>query len=244
MDISFIIPAHDEAVLIGGTIRAIHESVRRQGMVCEVVVAADGCTDATESIAAALGAKVVAHERRSIAATRNLGARAASGDLLVFVDADTQMTPGAFSEMLAAIESGAIGGGGPARFDGRVPLYARAMLALLLIGFRCMRLTGGAFLFCTREAFDAAGGWDETFYAGEEILMARRLKKQGRFVIVREPVVTSGRKFRTHSSREILGVLVRGAFMPWIMKDRSRLEFFYGPRRVDGGEGKEMGNGE
>lgn len=233
MHISFVIPAHDEAALIGGTIQAIHDSAQRHGAVYEVVVAADGCTDATVSIASALGARVVTHDRRSIAATRNLGARAATGDLLVFVDADTRMTPGAFSQMIAAIEAGAIGGGGPVRLDGPVPFYARAMLSMLLVLFRWMRLTGGAFLFCTRQAFDAASGWDETFYAGEEIILARRLRKQGGFVIVREPVVTSGRKFRTHSSREILGIMIRAMLTPWVAKDRSKLGFFYGPRRVD-----------
>jgi glycosyltransferase involved in cell wall biosynthesis len=237
IDISFVIPAHDEAALIGGTIGAIRDSVKGFAGAYEVIVAADGCGDATAAIATSLGAKVVEHDRRCIAATRNLGARAAVGELLVFVDADTCLTVGAFSQMVAAVEKGAIGGGGPVRFDGRVPLYGRVMLPVLVAMFRVMKLTGGAFLFCTRRAFDAAGGWDETFYAGEEIFMATRLKKQGRFVIVREAVVTSGRKFRTHSSREILPVLLRGMFTPWIAKDRRKLGFFYGPRRVDpGGE--------
>ena len=66
--------------------------------------------------------------------------------------------------------------------------------------------------------------------------MARALKRHGRFVIVREPVVSSGRKLRTHSAREVFGVLwagltSRGTFV----KDRSRLDMWYGPRREDPG---------
>lgn len=233
MKLSFVIPAHDEAAVIGPTLRAIHDAVPREQCPYEIIVAADGCTDATAEIALAHGARVVAHERRQIAATRNLGARAATGEILVFVDADTRVTSGAIAELLAAMQRGAVGGGGPVRVDDPVPLYAHTLLAVLITLFRWMKLTGGAFLFCTRAAFERAGGWDETYYAGEEIQMARQLKRLGHFVIVREAVITSGRKFRTHRPVEMVRLLLRGVFTPWAMKDRAKLDFFYGPRRKD-----------
>lgn len=52
-------------------------------------------------------------------------------------------------------------------------------------------------------------------------------------MIVREPVVTSGRKLRTHSSREMLGVFAKAIMHPSAVKGREGLEFFYGPRRPD-----------
>lgn len=233
MKLSFVIPAHDEEALIAQTIDSIRASVEPLGRDYEIIVAADGCTDATASIAAAHGAIVVAHARRQIAATRNLGARAATGDVLVFVDADTRVHRVVIEEMLEILAAGAIGGGGPVALDGPVPLYARLMLKLLITIFRTLRLTGGAFLFCTRRAFDAAGGWDEAYYAGEELMMAQRLKHQGRFRLTVHPVTTSGRKLRTHSPREVLALSFRAIFTPWITKDRSKLDFFYGPRRKD-----------
>jgi hypothetical protein len=119
-------------------------------------------------------------------------------------------------------------------FDGTVPLYARLLIRAMNALFRLLRLTGGCFLFCTRRAFDDAGGWDETLFASEEITMARALGRQGPFVIVREPVVTSGRKLRTYSAREVLASLwaatvSRGRSPP----DRSRPDLWYGPRREE-----------
>ena len=90
--ISFVIPAHNEVELIGRTLTAIHESARATGEVYEIIVADDSSDDGTGTIAQQFGARVVAVHFRKIAATRNAGARMASGDLLFFVDADTMVT--------------------------------------------------------------------------------------------------------------------------------------------------------
>ncbi len=63
-------------------------------------------------------------------------------------------------------------------------------------------MTGGCFLYCTREAFDAVGGFDESLFASEELTMSSALQRFGgrrRFVIIRTPVITSGRKLRVYS---------------------------------------------
>jgi hypothetical protein len=147
---------------------------------------------------------------------------------------------GAVGEGLRAVEGGAAGGGAPVRFDGRVPVYARLMLPAFNLGFRLARLTGGCFLFCTREAFDAADRWDETLYASEELTMARALGRRGRFVIVRTPVLTSGRKLRMVSGWALLRLMAgaaasRGRFV----HSRDRLGLWYGPglREKPPGEG-------
>ena len=79
-----------------------------------------------------------------------------------------------------------------------------------------------------------AGGFDERLFAGEEIALSRTLARQGRVVILREKVVTSGRKMRTHSFRELLGTLARIILGgPRVLEDRGRLGLWYGPRRRD-----------
>lgn len=233
MDYSFIIPAHDEQDYLPATIAAIRAGMAPLSASYEVIVVADGCTDATATIAAACGARVEQHARRQIAATRNLGARAATGDWLVFVDADTRVTPPALAEMTDIRKSGAIGGGGPIQLDGPLPLYARLLLPVLSTIFRWANLTGGAFIFCSRAAFETVRGFDETYYASEEVHFARALKRLGRFRLTRAPVMTSGRKLRTHSSRELFGLLWRGVLRPKSLKERASLGFFYGPRRTD-----------
>ena len=58
----------------------------------------------------------------------------------------------------------------------------------------------GAFLFARREAFEAAGGFDEQYFAGEEAFLSMALKKLGPFTVLREPIVTSARKIRMHAA--------------------------------------------
>lgn len=224
--ISFIIPAHNEAELIGRTLTALHESARTLGEPYEVIVVSDASADDTETIAREHGARVVAVDYRKIAATRNAGARAATGELYFFVDADTIVTARAVRAAVRALRSGAVGGGSRVRFDGSVPLYAalleRVVLPLMLPLFK---MAPGCFLFCTRQAFLAAGGFDESLFWSEEVAFAKRLKQQGRFVILREFVITSGRKVRSHSALGLLRVGLRLA-----LGSRSALDYWYGPR--------------
>ena len=58
----------------------------------------------------------------------------------------------------------------------------------------------GAFIFTRRESFEAVGGFDEQYFAGEEVYLTLALKKLGRFKILREPIITSARKLRMHSA--------------------------------------------
>jgi GT2 family glycosyltransferase len=129
---------------------------------------------------------------------------------------------------------GAVGGGSGARFDGQVPPWAELLNPLFVRAFRAMGIACGCFLFCTREAFEAAGGFDETLFASEEITMSLALKRLGRFVVIPESVVTSGRKLRMYSCKEMLTPFVsylrsgRKA-----LKTREGLDLWYADRRED-----------
>jgi glycosyltransferase involved in cell wall biosynthesis len=231
--ISFIVPAHNEEALIGRCLSALHESARALGEPYEVVVADDASTDHTDAIARDQGSLVVAVNRRQIAAARNAGARAATGDPLFFVDADTMVTERVLRAALRSLRRGAVGGGCIVRLDGRLPPYALVLERWLRAVAPVIRLAGGCFLFCTRRAYETAGGFDETFYAAEEVAFGRRLKRLGRFVVLRESVVTSGRKLQTHTALQLLGVALqlaaRGASS---LQQREGLEFWYGPRQA------------
>jgi glycosyltransferase involved in cell wall biosynthesis len=224
--ISFIIPAHNEEELIGRTIAAIHESIRVVGEPYEVIVVDDSSSDATAAIAQKLGARVVAVSFRRIAATRNAGARAATGEFFFFVDADTMVTARAMRAAVNALQRGVVGGGSQARFDGQVPLYAaileRVLLPLIL---PFLKIVPGCFLFCTRRAYLATGGYDEGLFWAEEVAFARKLQQEGKFVILREFVITSGRKLRAHSALGLLRVGIRLA-----LGQRDALDYWYGAR--------------
>jgi hypothetical protein len=224
--ISFIIPAHNEAVLIGRTLAALHQSAQAQGERYEVIVVNDASTDYTAECAREHGARVVDVNHRQIAATRNAGARSAAGDMFFFIDADTMATARAVRAAVRALRGGAVGGGCAVRFDGPVPLYAAIMeRAVQPILLPLLRMAPGCFFYCTRQAFFNAGGFDEALFWGEEVALARRLKRQGRFVMLREFVITSGRKLRTHTALELLRVGIRLA-----LGQRAALDYWYGPR--------------
>jgi len=232
--ISFVVPAYNEERLIGKTLDAIHAAAREVAQPYEIVVANDGSTDNTAGLARAHGARVVDCQHRQIARVRNTGARASTGDILIFVDADTLISAAVVRAALEAIAGGAVGGGATLRVDGRLPWWGPTVVWLTGACMRVMGWAAGCYVFCTRAAFDAAGGFDERLFATEEIAFSRALKRIGKVVIVREPVVTSGRKLRTHSLREFLpvwgGVLPHGTAA---LRRRDKLSLWYGERRDD-----------
>jgi glycosyltransferase involved in cell wall biosynthesis len=231
--ISFIIPAHNEEALIGHTLSALHASARALGEPYEVIVANDTSTDRTGDIAREHGACVVAVNRRQIAATRNAGARAAAGELFFFVDADTTVTGRAVRAAVRALRRGAVGGGCAVRFDGHVPPYAAVLERLLPPLLHALGMAPGCFLFCTRQAYLTAGGFDEALYVTEEVGFGQRLKRQGRFVMLREFVITSGRKLRAHTALGLFRVGARLALGgPQALRRREGLEYWYGPRQA------------
>src|SRR6266850_4882004 len=157
--VSFIVPAHNEQACLGRTLQAIHESARIVGQPYEIIVVDDASTDATAEVARQRNATVLPVKHRQIAATRNSGARAAQGEQLLFVDADTIISHGLLASALRSMDKGAAGGGAPARFEADAPLYARLLLLWLGLAMRVAGISGGAFMFCTRDAFRAIGGF-------------------------------------------------------------------------------------
>ena len=232
--VSFVVPAWNEARLLPGTLGAIHAAARAGALDYQVVVADDASTDGTAEVARAHGAEVVRCEHRQIAATRNAGARASDGDFLIFVDADTRVTPAAVRAAVAALRDGATYGGADVDWDTELPLWSVLMLRAVLAFFRWNRLAVGAFLFCTRAAYERAGGFDESLYAAEEYYFSRALRRFGRHAWVTDRVVTSGRKLRTHSVWEIGRHLGRLAFRgPRALRSRRALGIWYEERRED-----------
>ena len=215
--LSFIVPAHNEEACLSNTLRAIHASAHSTGQPCEIIVVDDASTDTTAEVARQNDATVVSVNHRQIAATRNSGGRAAKGDRLFFVDADTTVNPRAVTAAMRQMDKGAVGGGCPIRFGKGepLPLYARLVDSLALVLAPLAGFTGGAFLFCTSEAFRATGGFNERLYCSEEGDFILALKREGRFVVLWKPVRTSGRRFRTTSGLQVLALCTKAIVSPF-----------------------------
>ena len=230
--LSFVVPAYNEEKYLPATLAAIHAAAKEAGEPYEVVVANDNSSDATAAVAAGGGARVVDVANRQIAGTRNAGARASTGDMIIFVDADTQVNGPLVAEAVAAMRAGAIGGGAPVRFD-HSPAWVRVLMWAMLPLFRVAKWAAGCFVFCTREGFDKAGGFDERYYASEEIHFSQALKKHGRFVMLRSFVVSSSRKLATHDAWRTLWLFLRIAVRGprALMKHNDLTDFWYPDKR-------------
>ena len=232
--ISFIVPAHNEQMQLGRTLQAIHGAAHAVGQPYEVIVVDDASVEATSEIARQNNARVVSVNHRQIAATRNSGARAAQGERLLFVDADTNISPGVLTSALRAMDKGAAGGGAPARFEVDAPLYARLLLLWLGLAMRVAGISGGAFMFSTSEAFRAVGGFDELLFGAEDAAMSWALKREGRFVVLWKYVSTSGRRMRGFRGLQMVAILIRMSFLPSTLKRRSPVEnIWYDSNRDD-----------
>ncbi len=205
--LSFVIPAYNEEKYLAPTLASIHAAARAVGEPYEIVVANDNSNDGTVRVAEAGGARVVTVHKRQIAGTRNEGAKAARGDWLVFVDADTQVTQAVVRGVVDALRSGVAGGGAGVRFaDG--PPWVHRWVGVIAFTMRMCGWAAGCFVFARRDAYEAAGRFDEQFYASEEIHFSQAMKKQGRFVVLRDHVLTSGRKAEKFSRWQTIKMLL------------------------------------
>ena len=219
MRLSVIIPTLDEAAGIGATLAAL-QPLRAAGH--EVIVVDGGSRDGTPEAARPLADRVLAAPRGR-ANQMNAGAEAASGDVLVFLHADTRLPGGADRAVLDGLAaSGASWGRFDVRIDGRSPLLA--LVAWLMN--RRSRLTGIATgdqaMFLTRAAFAAAGGFP-VLPLMEDVALSKRLKRVSPPLCLRERAITSGRRWE---SRGVVRTIV---LMWWL-----RLRYFLGasPERL------------
>ncbi|HEX6267770.1 MAG TPA: glycosyltransferase, partial [Burkholderiales bacterium] len=135
---------------------------------------------------------------------------AASGDWLLFIDADCSPSPELFEDLRNEIERGACIGGGSTVTLAGAPAAVRFWVAAWNAVSRARSWAAGSVRFCEARAFRELGGFSRELYAAEEIDLSRRLKRRGRLVILhRHPLATSGRKAHLYSWREHLAFLLR-----------------------------------
>lgn len=238
--LSVIIPAHDEAGELPTTLDGLHAALVTLAINHEIVVVDNASTDATAAVARAHRARVVFESHRQISRARNTGAAATDGEWLLFVDADTRPPVELLREVLARLEAGACGGGALVAMPEMPNRVYRWGLRVWNALARRLSVAAGCFVFVRRDAFEAVGGFDERYYAGDELILSRRLRRwggtQGRaFVIIDEPPVhTSARKAYWFSPAQHLLLILMVVLCPPVMRSRRLMWFWY--RRPRGGK--------
>lgn len=231
--LSIIIPAHNEAFELPGCLTSVFGSAKKLAKPFEVIVVNDASTDATAEIARLAGARVIDVNLRKISAVRNAGAKVALGEHFLFVDADTQISENTLRPAVAALEAGAVGGGAWVVFPEPVGAFIRFGLFFFSVCY--MEIAGwaaGCFFFARRDAFEKVGGFDENLYACEEIILSRALKRQGHFVVLRQPVVSSARKMRLYSPWAMIKFNLRLLrYGPSLLRTPKNLDWWYEGKR-------------
>jgi glycosyltransferase involved in cell wall biosynthesis len=197
---SILIPARNEENFLPGCLDSIEAAAAPFSDQVEIIVALNRCTDRTEEIALKRGAKVVREDGRNLARIRNAAAKAATGEIIVTIDADSRMTGNMLVEIDRLLRTGKyIGGGVPIRPE-RWSLGILVTVMLLAVMLMWRRVSGGLF-WCLRKDFEAISGFDENLISLEDLDFARRLKVYGkskgkRFTTIKKAhIVTSCRKF-------------------------------------------------
>jgi glycosyltransferase involved in cell wall biosynthesis len=240
MKLSVIIPAYNEEKLLPDCLAHVFAALRANAApdwTAEVIVTDNNSTDRTGQIARDAGARVVFEPVNQISRARNAGARVATGDWFLFVDADSTLHPATVADLLHCIRRGRSAGGGCLVDLDVTPPGARALLVFWDFLSVANRWAAGSFVFCRADAFRDLGGFSTKLYAAEEIAFSEALKRwadrRGLKVAIlrRQRHVSSGRKFHLYSRGEILSHGLRGLLLPRTLRDRSRLDYFYDGRR-------------
>lgn len=214
MKISIVIPAYNEAQLLPATLAAATKAAQTFTQFAwswEIIVCDNNSTDATAALARAGGAQVVYEPINQIGRARDTGAKAAQGEWLIFIDADSLPEPELFCAIANAIKSGHyLGGGATVRLPITTTAVARFYATAWNRWSRLVDWAAGSCVWVETQAFKKVGGFGNEVYAGEEIGLSRRLKKLGskqgrRFTILSQhPLLTSDRKIRLYSTWDVL----------------------------------------
>lgn len=193
--VSVIIPMYNSAATIA---RAIESVLAQTAGEVEIVCVDDGSTDRSAAIAHGYGerVRVLTQSNRGPSAARNAGARASSGELILFLDADDLLRPAMLARcagelranhdcVLAYTNAEIVDDCGRvlrASMVSGARAYPPAMEELLAQIWPIVPSTA----VIRRSAFDAAGGFDETLRSCEDIFFWLLAREQGRFIYIAE----------------------------------------------------------
>ena len=239
--ISIIIPAFNEEKLLAETlaqIKSASSAFAQTDWESELIVCDNNSHDRTAEIARAAGATVVFEPINQISRARNTGAAAATGDWLVFVDADSHPSTELFVDMVKEIRSGNCMAGGATICWDQKYFLTELMMPILNAGFRWRRLLHGMFVFIETAMFRKLGGFSIETFAGEDWELGQRIEKLAketgkRFVILHQhPIVTSARRLKEHSPLAPFKGLYYILFVPRRIKiNRETARRWYDGRR-------------
>jgi glycosyltransferase involved in cell wall biosynthesis len=232
--VSVVVPAWNEGRYLSKLLESLEKQSFRD---FEVVVADSGSEDDTAEVAARFGARVAQGPRKGAGEGRNRGARAATGDILVFIDSDCVAHERLLEDVVKTCGDSEVIGGTFAflpldgtRLDrilyafGNV--YEKASIAL---GFYH---NSGYGFFYRRKVYEDLGGIREEVVFNETHDLAMRSRGKGKFVYISTPVYTSMRRYRKHGYvQTIVKMYIWSTLYYYLTRQSPRDRFEYKPAR-------------
>jgi glycosyltransferase involved in cell wall biosynthesis len=218
--ISVIVPAHNEEDYLGATLDALN---RQDYPAREIVVVANGCTDRTAEVAREKCDRLATLSRKGLGVARNLGARMATGELLVFLDADTILEPGALriiAEQFTGRDAGGTLKGQPdsGRFAYRLIYWLKNFIHRFVV-----RNGSSGVIICWKKQFASVGGFDERLELRENSELIRRLKRFGGYKYIgTTAAVTSMRRYDRRGVKHIVWLWIKLWFLSLFSDLRNR----------------------
>jgi glycosyltransferase involved in cell wall biosynthesis len=216
LKISIIVPAYNEAEIICQNLQKIDNSFNHinYDFEKEFIVCDNNSSDETAKLAKQFGAKTVFESFNQISQARNTGAKHASGDWLVFIDADSWPSISLIQKMFEIIfDTGYVGGSSKVKFN-HAPIWWKTSWEISNISMKLLQLTPtGAFLFCEKNAFNSVGGFNTDLFILEDLDFVHKLRKFGRrnnkkFTILNEPIYSSARKAKIFGPKAFVKMAV------------------------------------
>jgi glycosyltransferase involved in cell wall biosynthesis len=202
MKISVIVPAYNEEKYLPETLDRIVKDLTISTCRSEIVVVDNDSKDRTKKIAKTFGAKIFLEMEHNISKVRNTGAKNSTGDILIFIDADTFVPQKLFKVIINIMSNEKCFGGAVAvEYED----FERKWLKFYSLGWKFWRtvfnMVQGAAQFCRKPVFEEIKGYDQTIFMGEDIEFYWRLsrfarQKKGFLKFIEYPkVLTSARRF-------------------------------------------------
>ena len=183
-----MIPAHNEEAYVERTLEALR--AQDYGWY-EVIVVANGCTDRTAEAARGKCSRLIVLSQKNLGVARNLGARMAKGEILMFLDADTILEPDALRKIVARFTPSCAAGTLKGKPDDKLFRY-KMIYALKNLVHGCYLHPGSSgVILCWRKHFIQAGGFDEGLQVRENSELIRRLLRFGRYKYFSTPAATT-----------------------------------------------------
>jgi glycosyltransferase involved in cell wall biosynthesis len=191
--ISVIIPAHNEERYLSATLDSLNE---QENPPCEIIVIANGCNDRTAEVARNRCDRLIVLSQKCLGIARNLGARIAQGELLMFLDADTTLEPSALGKIAESFSAGHASG----TLNG-LPESDRLSFRLLyelknFVHRTHLHAGSSGVILCWKKDFIRVGGFDERLQVRENSELIRRLSRYGKYKFISDvSAVTSMRRY-------------------------------------------------